>query len=231
MCLGALCLLYPLGTSAYSGMADRFNAYRQWIMSAYEDFFILVLVSLVLCMFLYHIGKLTIYPILCDWCAGLEMRPELKVIVTSLLLSIPVGLVFSVMWLLFWLYGILPVGIVMVCFPIIVGLSPILRWTISKRILGILLLVTFGVALGSVLFVIATHLKLTMNYDSVYYIREFGGTGFLKFETHPYSSLRDIWTFPFIVACESPISLGVYWISAFIKKVKNSRQSHKSIFL
>lgn len=208
----ALFLLFvPSIAFAASGFADAYSDHRRWIFPAYAYclvFGLIVILSLFIISLIYkqktrHITE--------QISAYLIRHQIFAIVFTGILLAVPIGIICAVSWEFIWFLSIFPFMCLMVAFPIIL---------VNKRFREKLLLSTFWVKwsllisissiTASLLFIVLTDCNLLTGTDITYLARHDRFHRGFYYPTHPYDSMKEIWSMPVFFICEIVVALILY---------------------
>ncbi len=214
-------LLIPAPAFAAAGFADAYYNHQQWIFPAYLYCLIFGLLILSGMFIISLIYKTKTQEIISAVSSYLIRHRILAIIVTGVLLAIPLGLIGSVSWEIIWFISIFPGLALMIAFPLCLTnrhfrekcmLSPfMIKWTSMLSISAVV---------ASLLFIILTHLHLLPDTDVTYLAwpdrlhREF------HHPTHPYDSMKEIWSMPLVFIAEIPIAIILYYVGLLTRQVQ-----------
>lgn len=203
---------------AAAGFADAYNDHQRWIFPAYAYCLVFGLIVLLVLFIMSLICKTKTRQILEHISVYLKRHKILAIVFTGVVLAIPIGIIGAVSWEIIWFLSIFPFMGLMVAFPIILVnkrfrekllLSPFwLKWS---------LLVSISSITASLLFIILTNCDLLAGTDITYLARpDRLHRGFYS-PTHPYDSMKEIWSMPTFFICEIAIALILYFVGILNK--------------
>lgn len=204
-------LFVNLTAFSAAGFADAYHDHQRWIFPAYAYcllFGLIILLVLVSMSLMFKTKTRYISEHISEY---LIQHPPLAIVFAGILMAIPIGIIIAVSWEIVWFFAIFPVMILMVIFPIVL---------VNKRFREKLLLSPFGIKWGllisissimaSVLFITLTECNLLIGTGITYLARpDRSHPGFYS-PTHPYDSMKEIWSMPLLFTAEIVIALILY---------------------
>lgn len=230
--LALLLLLVPSIAFAAAGFADSYNYHQRWIFPAYAYCLVFGLIALLVLFIMSLICKTKTQHISENISTYLIEHKIIAIVFTGILLAIPIGIIGAVSWEIIWFLSILPFIGLIVAFPLVL---------VNKRFREKLLLSPFWIKWGllisissitaSLLFIILTECNLLKGTDITYLGRpDRLHRGFYS-PTHPYDSMKEIWSMPLFFIGEIVISLIFYSLgilNRFIyRKLSDSRHRRR----
>ena len=85
-----------------AGIADAFYDFQEWVYPAYLSCLILGVITFIVLTILAYRFRVTVKRWFSNKSMYLREHPFFGVIIAGLLLSIPIGIILSVLWQLFW---------------------------------------------------------------------------------------------------------------------------------
>lgn len=206
-------LLMPSIAFAAAGFADAYYDHHQWIYPAYYYclvFGLIILFSLVTVSLIY---KTKTRDITEHISAYLIKHRILAIIITGILLAIPIGIMGAVSWETIWFFYVFPGMGLMVIFPIIL----INKRFREKYLLSLFwikwsLFVSISSISASLLFIILTDCNLLTGTDITYLARPNRFHHDFYYPTHPYDSIKEIWSMPLLFIAEIVIALLIFFV-------------------
>ena len=209
--LALFVLLVPSIAYAAAGFADRYYDHKKWIFPAYAYCLVFGLIVLLGWCITSLIYKTKIRRISERISAYLKKSPLLAIAFTGILLAIPIGIIGAVSWEIIWFLSIFPFMGLMVAFPIIL---------VNKRFRENLLLSSFWVKwsllisissiTASILFIIMSDSSLLTGTDITYLAIPNRINQEFYYPTHPYDSMKEIWSMPLFFIAEIAIAITLY---------------------
>lgn len=230
------CLILSLSLSIYAsafataGFAEHFYDHQHWIFPAYAyclgfglaTLFIMITVSL-----LFKAKTRSVIRLASTF---LKEHHIWGIIVAGTLWAIILGIIGDLLWELIWFLALVPLLVIMVCFPLGLSNRKIREnWLLSPIMLKYTGMVVISAIIASVLFIILTNLGVLEGTDITYlaypdmYRREF------YTPTHPYDSMEDIWEMPLLFLAEIIIALFLFYLGMIMRRVL--KKLHDSLFI
>ena len=190
------------------GLADSFYDFQAWVYPAYLTCFIIGICILALLTFLsWGFRKRT--DRMCSK-ASEYLRTHLLfgVLVAGVLLAIPLGIAMSVLWQLIGLIAIFVFMGVIYSFPFVLGIGRFrVKFLLNKKMLKWECIIAISAILASVIFIALIKFKLLPFSEDSIFVRSHSGP---YFASHPWDSLRDIWSVSGLMIIEVVFSM--LWI-------------------
>lgn len=206
-------ILDCLTLNAAAGFVDTFNERQHWIYPAYLYNLIFggcALVSLWICTIVWKtkcttaIEKISTY---------LRSHPIVAIISCGLLLSIPLGLCIELLWEVLWFISLLPSFGLMLLFPFILSCKKSReKWILSTGALKWLILFVMACCISSLLFIILTNAGILPNTNITHTVRLDRIHPTFYILTHPYDSMKEIWSPSLIFIAEVIVAIVFYFI-------------------
>lgn len=197
---------------AAAGFADAYHDRQQWIFPAYFYCLIFGLLILSGLFILSLICRTKTKEISSTISAYLIRHRILAIIVTGVLLAIPLGIMGSVSWEIIWFLSILPALALMLAFPMsLVNRTFREKYLLSPFILKWSFMISISAILASFLFIVLTNRNMLSGTDVTYLARPDRLYPEFYHPTHPYDSMKEIWSITILFIVEIPISILLYW--------------------
>lgn len=197
---------------AAGGLADRFNDYANWLFPALAycvGFSVLIFVILFFILRRYKTTKDRLFSQFSDY---LRSHGTIAIIYCGLVLSIPLGFLINILYLICWVF--LSIGLfgVLIVYPFLLNEKRFRNTTLlSTKTLQWTAVVVLSITFASILFLACS--QLLPGTDMTYYAHNHRGiltSGQLY--THPIGSLIFIWEPSVIFLFEIAVALLLHWI-------------------
>lgn len=209
--LPLICACCCLSLQAAAGFADAFNDRQHWIYPAYlyNLFFgVIVLLGLWSTTMIWKSrtklisGNISVY---------LRDHPIMAIISVGLLLSIPFALCVSLMWEIIWFLSIIPTLGIIILFPfLLINKRCREKWILSPCILKWLIMFVIACCISTLLFIALTNVGVLPNTDITYLARPDRFHPNFYCPTHPFDSVKEIWSPLLFFVVGIVIALGVF---------------------
>lgn len=203
-----LLTLLTISSAAFAtaGFAERFYEYHAWISPAYRCNLIFGVVFAVILTAFFLILRKPLNLKLSRVCKYLESHSSIAVVSIGILFSIPIGILCDTLYYLLWFIALIPIFGLTLIYPFALSFkrsrNSILR---SHEILISAIIIAISVILASVCFIIFTKFGWLPHTNETY--------SSLSAElTHPFDSIKSIWSGTLIFMCETVLSLILLWI-------------------
>lgn len=208
----------PLITSvvncyAAAGFADAYHERQQWIFPAYFYCLIFGLVILFGMLIISLMCRTKTQEITGAISSYLISHRILAIIVAGVLLAIPLGVIGSVSWEIIWFLSIIPALALMLAFPMsLVNRTFREKYMLSACMIKWTSMLSISAIIASLLFIVLTNLNLLSGTDITYLARPNRLHPDFYHPSHPYDSLKEIWSIPLFFIVEIPIAVILYWL-------------------
>lgn len=200
-----LFLSLPFLCFGRAGIADAFYDFQEWVFPAYLSCLILGAITFIVLTILAYRFRVAVKCWFSNKSAYFREHPFLGVIIAGLLLSIPVGIILSVLWQLLWFMAIIPFMGVVCSFPFLLAIGKFRnKCFLNPGFLKWSSIISLSAVIASLLFIGLIETNLLPLEDSTVLMRIRGG---LNIATHPFDSLKDIWSSSMVLSCEIVLSL------------------------
>lgn len=204
---GAL-LLIPVAAFAAAGFADRYYDHHHWIIPAYTYclyFGLLILFVLVVMSLIFRTKTRKATGAISSF---LTKHKILAIIVTGVLLAIPLGITISASWEIIWLMAMFPALASIVALPICLANRRFReKFMLSPRVIQWTSMLSFSAIAASLLFIVLTNHHMLSGTDITHVA---GRVPPYEYLTHPYGSMKEIWSMPLFFIAEIPVAIILY---------------------
>lgn len=203
----------PALAFAAAGFADAYHDHQQWIFPAYSYCLIFGLLILFAMFIITLICRTKTQETVGAISSYLINHRIIAIIVSGVLLAIPLGIMESVSWEIIWFLSILPGLALMLAFPIsLVNKTFREKYLLSPSLLKWSFMISVSAIAASLLFIVLTNQNMLSGTDVTYFARPDRLHPDFYNPTHPYDSLKEIWSMPLVFIAEIPIAIILYWI-------------------
>ncbi len=214
---------------AAAGMADRFYDHQHWLFPAYAyclGFGMMVLMIMALLAWVFKAKTRGIVSMASDY---LKERSIWGIIVSGVIWGIIVGLIGGVLWEIIWFLALLPISVFICVFPFVLVIRPVrVKWLLSPMMLKWSGMVALSAVIASVLFIVLANFGVLPGTDLVNWSSYRRTTDGLHFYTHPYDSIMEIWTIPFIFMLETIVAIFIYYVGRavvyWLEKIRPTKE-------
>lgn len=201
---------------ALAGFAERFYEYQAWIFPAYLYNLIFGVIFAVILTAFFFILRKSLNRTLSRVCKYLESHSSIAIVSVGILFSIPLGILCITLYHLLWLIAKIPILGLMLIYPLAL-LHKRYRNSILRlhKILRIAIIIAISAMLASVCFIVFTKLGW-LSHTNATYSNPYDN---FKILTHPFESIKSIWSGPLFFMCETVFSLILLWIGKGLSAV------------
>ena len=190
--IASLTLFQSLFCFGAAGFADTFSNLRNWLYPAYLTCFITGICILAILTFLSWKHRSWTDKTMSKTSDYLRTHRLLGVLVAGLLIAIPLSFVLSVLWQLIWFMAILPYFVVFISFPVLLAMGQFRnKYLLNGKVLKWMCFIAISAVLASLAFVALIEFKVLPFSEDTTFVR--GDEG-LYLPTHPWDSLKEIWS-------------------------------------
>lgn len=193
---------------AAAGFADSFYAHRHWIFPAYAYCLGFGLATLFIFTIISLLFKTKTKRLISAVSRLLKENAICGIIVVGILWGILLGIISAVLYEIFWFIAIIPIIVIMICFPLGLTNSKIRKnFMLSPFMLKLTGMIVMSAVIASVLFIILTNFGVLKGTDVTYLARP---SRFFNSPTHPYDSMKEIWGLSIIYMIDILVAIALY---------------------
>lgn len=201
-------LLIPVAAFAAAGFADRYYDHQQWIIPAYRHCLIFGLLILFVLGVISLIFRTKTQKVTGAISSFLIRHRILAIIVTGVLLAIPLGITISASWEIIWLMAMFPALASIVALPICLANRRFReKFMLSPRVIQWTSMLSVSAIAASLLFIVLTNHHMLSGTDITHVA---GRVPPYEYLTHPYGSMKEIWSMPLFFIAEIPVAIILY---------------------